>query len=477
MVEIKVSDRINTKQIICSLDQWLATCSIIVWIIGVFIVSLLAMIHRSIDYTVFSIHPMIYPHAYRLSLSFSICAIIIYFRKNRSNSLRIDPIIAAFGIVAIWIFVSSFATGSYDYFFHAQEVRGESAVIQASYFVILFPSAAIITDETKKNWLLRIILLLSIVLIIAAFVLWRTQTTSEYFLDWQPSFTSIYANTNYYGYMLSMLVPLSAAQFVGERSSFWRLLSLSLLVLNTFALVITNTMGAWVACFFSMVFLIIARKIIDKKIHYNTIIVSVVFLVCFVFAAQASSSLHERFGSTLTQEDLKIASSYEIVINISANDNFENGPVRDNFYNLFKDISEIMSGSDNSDNAGSGRWSLWKNAIKYIGEYPLFGIGFEGVLARELWSSMRSPRPHNEYLQYALFYGIPAGIAFFTGCFLVFLRAIKQKSTISTATLSALTGAFGYLVSASFGISLFYITPFMFMLLGMGCARKLPIPT
>lgn len=436
---MRALDGNKVKQLPKHLNQWLAACSIFAWIIGVAVVTAFAMIHKSIDYTLFEIHPQIYPRVLAISLFFSACAMLLSLKREGSSYCRSffsEPAVLLFGVVAVWIFFSAIATKSFDYFFYPQEVRGESAFRQAYYLLFLFPSAVIITDEDIKKWILRAFLLLSIPLFVAALVLWHTQNQSNYFPDWYPAFTSIYANSNYYGYMLAMFIPISASLFLEEKSSLWKRISLALLLLNLVALAINNTMGAWVAVVFSIAFLLIIRLITGETSGRRLIYASIAVLVCLVIAGIAVA------------------------------------PLRQSIIRLFSDVAEILSSSDNAGQAGSGRWAIWVSTIEYIRTYPLFGIGFEGVLVKEIGSIIGSPRPHNEYFQYALFYGIPAAIAYCAGCFSVFYRAVINKAIISKATITALTGAFGYLVSALFGVTLFYITPFMFILLGLGYAEK-----
>ena len=60
--------------------------------------------------------------------------------------------------------------------------------------------------------------------------------------------------------------------------------------------------------------------------------------------------------------------------------------------------------------AGSGRWRIWRGTVSLIGQRPLLGWGMEAIYVHDLTSITVSTRPHNEYLQYALFHGIPAAL-------------------------------------------------------------------
>ena len=83
----------------------------------------------------------------------------------------------------------------------------------------------------------------------------------------------------------------------------------------------------------------------------------------------------------------------------------------------------------------------------------------------------RDSRPHNEYLQYALFYGIPAALLYITGCFSVFLQDLRLEDRLDAMTFACLGAAFSYLVSAFFGNTIYCTAPFLFLFLGMGLVR------
>ncbi|MCR5098300.1 MAG: hypothetical protein K6B14_05055, partial [Lachnospiraceae bacterium] len=103
-----------------------------------------------------------------------------------------------------------------------------------------------------------------------------------------------------------------------------------------------------------------------------------------------------------------------------------------------------------------------------INNNPVFGLGMEGIRARGYWVYVGNARPHNEFLQYALFYGIPAGVLYFSGCLSAFLHDLKYKNELDGITVTFLVVAFGYLVSSFFGLTLYSTAPYLFITLGLG---------
>lgn len=154
------------------------------------------------------------------------------------------------------------------------------------------------------------------------------------------------------------------------------------------------------------------------------------------------------------------------VILIGANTGHWN--LRQEVVTLNKDIEALSTATLQScQNIGSGRGKLWINGIKFALERPLFGYGPDnlGYLYEALGIS--NDRPHNELIQFAASLGIPAMLFYVGGLFVhlwSFIKGIKQLSPL-TIGLYVIVG--GYLVSSLFGNTMFYTTPYFFMILAL----------
>ena len=421
------------------LSFWAAFFCIGIFIISPFIVGILCLFHHSVDYTIFA-HPLIIDYfIWPLSAVAGLTAIVTYLIKRKASVnnlfswLKNNPVCLYFFCHAIWMFISTCVNGwnQYCLFGDSNHLRFETIFMQFGYFVILFSSSLLINDKNKKIFLIRLHEAVSFFLSIAAFILWKTQINSLFY-QWKPGVTAIFSNINYYGYYLSVSIPLSAAMFVEEKKDIWRIFSVAAITTNTIALAYNNTMGGWVACTAAIIFMIIAHIIVEHKPNRQVMYAASVYFLCLIIFGYLSGNLVKNFSS------------------------------------LFSDMFNIAAQAPSSDRAGSGRWLIWKRCLKLISESPLFGIGFEGVCVRELLEFAKNSRPHNEYLQYTLFYGIPSGIAYLAGCISVYFRALHNRANLNSMTLVCLVAAFGYLVSAFFGLTLFATTPYLFIFLGMG---------
>lgn len=134
-------------------------------------------------------------------------------------------------------------------------------------------------------------------------------------------------------------------------------------------------------------------------------------------------------------------------------------------------VGENTVETSKADSAGTGRWGLWKNTLKYISERPVIGWGIEGIAERlELDSGGLNNRPHNEFLQYAAFFGIPAAVLYICGLAGVFIHSWKKRFEIGKYSVACLSVAFTYIFSSLFGNTMFYTAPFLFIFLGLGFA-------
>ena len=141
--------------------------------------------------------------------------------------------------------------------------------------------------------------------------------------------------------------------------------------------------------------------------------------------------------------------------------------IENNFFILFKDTTKIVSNDETAGQAGSSRWKLWVTALDFIKNRPIFGYGPDSLGKPYEELNIKIDRPHNEYLQFAASLGIPALIFYLSALFLVFKRAFKNRKNISTNTIIALCSVLAYLVSAFFGNTMFYTSPYFFILLAI----------
>ena len=243
---------------------------------------------------------------------------------------------------------------------------------------------------------------------------------------------AVFHNSNHYGYYLAIVILSGFLMFAHEKNSFLRNFSGISAVIATILLIINDTLGAYLAVLFALILYVIYCTFIIKRDKLQSIGILGVFLfITFIMSFRYST-------------------------------------VFSNFLTLFNDIGEIVSDPLEADSAGSFRWARWKNTISHMGESPWLGFGVEGML-----NTYHIGTAHNEFLQYAAFFGIPASLLYIIACSMVLIRVFKKCKTMSNTTMLCFFVSIGYLASSFFGVAIYYTTPFIYIFLGLTYAEYL----
>lgn len=343
------------------------------------------------------------------------------------DSLRVYGFFLIFLLLMI---ISTFVNGFTDYALNGEIYRNESLFTYIKYFAVIFFSASLIKSGKLKRLILYTHLISGTIISVAAFVHNHIHTILQFCQN--DGVSAIFRNLNHFAYYLTTVILVSSVLFVLERKKVLKAVSLSVFVINSYVIIMNNTFGCYLACIAGMSFFLIIMRIMKRKTNFTAVLPLIIFIVLSI----AEGILY--------------------------------GNVLANFISTLFDMNSIVNDTETADSAGSGRWKLWTETVKYIGEAPLIGHGVEGIADR-LFEVANNTRTHNEYLQYAAFFGIPAALVYVAGVMCVFLNGLKNKMKLDICTIAAITAAFGYLVSAFFGNTMYYTTPYLFILLGLGC--------
>lgn len=265
--------------------------------------------------------------------------------------------------------------------------------------------------------------------------------------------SATYMNPNHFGYYLCMsimcLVGLFYTDLFREKSEGEKVLSkqgwffIISFTWQIYVLMINNTLGAYIAIVFAMIFLLIFCKIRFGKVGLIAwvpfVIVAVITLMSYL--GLISSIWGETVGQCIER--------------------------------LILDIFIVANHSEGFEQAGTNRMGLWIEALKLIPQRPIFGFGPES-LTGHFKDVNTYDRPHNEYLQMAVFCGVPALLMYLSALITLCVNRCKVLKTISPITIAVAGVVIGYLISAFFGFTIYYTTPYFFMFLGFvaGSAKK-----
>lgn len=397
-----------------------------------------------------------------LSLAAGLVAFILYLagKKRKAEKISAANNIPAvfFGLVCVMILISTIINGFTTDALKGDSSRGESIFSFLVYFLVFYLCTSLAGNTNLKKLLLAVFFIsntvVNVITLIDRFV------TPVFFLEYSDpdALSSVFYQFNHYGYFLMLAIMLSSALFVLSSKKSVRIMMIIYLAVNTFLLVLNTTFGCFLACVAGFVFMTVIISVRERKVSFMSLAAFAVFMtVCFVAGL--------RYHSFINEIGLLITDFRSVLNSVSEKADF----VPEGTENA------VPVSASAAENAGTGRWGLWKATIRYIMEKPLTGWGNEGIHDM-LWeeSNHLNNRPHNEYLQYAAFFGIPALafylcglLSFFAGVF----RRLRKSSDISVVFLVA---AFTYLVSAFFGNTMFYTAPYLFIFLGAAYERAAP---
>ncbi len=410
--------------------------------IAAFFISVVIELIKALTTTMSFDLEMYNPYAYTISYInviatvFGILAIFLYLlrlhfdHKLTKKHILNHPSILIFIILSIWIIITTAINGYTPYALHGTYYRNESLFTFLRYYLIYFMCGVIVTNK-QKDFLLHLLMYSSMILVFCNLLDYINMLNDQFMTLW----SSVFYNTNHYGYYLTIVCLVSMSYFLTNEHN---LKYLVIFCFNLIVLLFNNTFGSYLGVLIGLIFaLAVSFKVnLINKQRIITIAIIIILSTIFVKAINPLSS--------------------------------------GNFVTLSRDLSEITSDSQQSKAAGSNRWGLWLYSINKLNKKPstyLTGYGIEGI-SDQMQKDTGDSRPHNEFLQQIVFFGLPALIIYVAAIFLMYLRGYHNATLLSISTIVALIAAFGYLFQSSFGNTMFYTSPFFFSILGMAYDHK-----
>ena len=370
------------------------------------------------------------------------CVGILYVRGNPVRRILSDrrPLLW-FAAMSLLMLISAAVNGFTELDLHGDPYRKESLLTFISYGLFYSGCGTMIFREKTKRFLLRAFMLGSLAVTAVALPMHYGLYTINAFAVGRKegTLTAHFYQLNHYAYYLMLAVIVSLGLFLFEKKQVWRVTALVTLLVQTFTLVVNHTRGCFVSCVCILVLTWVVLRLTGQTQGKRLAAGTAAFL-----AASAA-------GYFVTPDSLQ-----RMVATVG-------------------EVYDVAVQNEAAGDAGTGRWTLWRCTVGYIAEKPLFGWGTEGIRDRLfLDSKANNNRPHCEYLQYAVFYGIPALLVYLGALTSIYRKAFRQRRSLSPMTVTALLAAAGYLVSAVFGNTMFYTAPFLFIFLGLGFRSDLP---
>jgi len=354
---------------------------------------------------------------------------VSYFKQN----LIKHPWNLAFFAMLVWSLLASLLADDLMLAFYGTFYRNDGFSTYCIYAAI-YCCAQINNSENLREKVLQYFILSSLPLCLVTILQYFNYSTEVFGIYYRERllsnmrYAAIFYNTNHYGYYLTMIIAVSAGLYFKSKRTLEHIFYIFIFTLNTWCLIINNTFG----CYLSIVFICIAGPLFLKK--------------------TAGKLSKTKYLIPLMLLILLTISSSQIVAN--------------NFLILSSDVKNIAAENSAAKNAGSKRWELWTNGVDMLKNRPIFGYGPENLGKEYLARGIDQDRPHNEYLQHALFLGIPALFLYLTTLFTILLNWLKNLPYLAAPAFVSGLAIIAYLFSAFFGNTMFYTAIFFFLLLG-----------
>ena len=241
------------------------------------------------------------------------------------------------------------------------------------------------------------------------------------------NWSSVFCNSNYFGLYLTISILLLAGLFCFSTKTM-RWLSFVALLLHLFVLFLVNTFSSMLAVFIALITLFILQNVRLKKFSFLSLLPLFAFVAISLIVQLFAQSYYSKYIGFF-------AEIKQLAIDIK---------------NIFTDYNSTLA-----DNAGTGRFKLFKESIKQILDHPLLGNGNTYT------------NPHSAFLQLAEIWGLPCLtllIISFIMSTIRFFNHFKSQSSLSIITFIAIEG---FLICSLFCSIMPHITPLFLMIFGV----------
>lgn len=335
-------------------------------------------------------------------------------------------------IMLIWSVFSCIASENIDISLNGTLYRKEGIVTYFTYCGIL-GCGYVIRNKKFTKYILEVFTISAAVLSILMLI--NSKSLNE--ILGLTKHSAVFLQFNHFGYYLCMSIMCVLLLFQIEKKSTPRLIfRITLFSIIVAALVENGSLGPYLAVVAGLLCSVILTIWINKLLLKRTLLLVGVF----------------------------------IIVTIAMN--IYNGHLYKDIWTLGGDVSKVMRESSDVDSAGTGRWILWRNGVRFISEKPVFGYGPDNLGEQYAKVNIGTDRAHNEIIQFAASLGIPAAVFYIIAMVNYFIGFLRIRKKVSTIEIGMFCTVVAYLVSSMFGNTMYYTSPFFFMLLGISSGME-----
>ncbi len=368
-----------------------------------------------------------------IGIYFLVFEIYKIFKNNKDKKKIIKELLPIIILIAylIWTLISCIFASNRQNAFYGTSNRKDGYITYLIYGGF-FASAFLISSDKIKKYLLNLFITIAVLnIVIINMTINNIQLLN--FFNYKGMQNGIFDNSNHYGYYLVLATMVSGILFITEKNKILKTLYAIAYLALVYNLILNNTFGCYIAVSATIIIFVI-YCIYNKKYRVFSIISILIFIIM----------------SCTIQADGK-----NIVLK--------------NSNELLNDTNSLINNKTQDTNwekAGSGRAKLWKYGIIIFLEKPILGYGAENLEAEYARYNIEQDRPHNLIIQLATTSGLPGLILYLSGIILILIRGVKKLKESNNIYLAAYFAVIAYLISAMFGNSMYYTSPYFFILLG-----------
>lgn len=359
----------------------------------------------------------------------------------------------------IWTLISCAFAKDTNKAFYGNSYRKEGYITYLIYGGF-FASAFLIKSSKIKKILLNIFLIVTISNI-AIIKLVHVNTDLVKYFYFNELNSAVFENLNHYGYYLLLAMMTACFLFIKEKKLWLKILYVLGYIILLYTLILNNTFGSYLAGAITLIiFLIYAIR--NKKYIKSTFSAILIFVILSCIVTQNGKNIAMNNFKMLFNDISKI-------LNITQEEKSDNKAEESNKETEENNKTEEINNKTTTkswEKAGSGRAKLWRYGLIMISQKPILGYGAENLEAEYAKYNVNADRPHNLLIQLATTSGIPGLLLYVSAIAIILFRGIKYLKVDDEVYLVAYFVTLAYLISAMFGNSMYYTSPYFFIFLG-----------
>lgn len=364
--------------------------------------------------------------------------LIKYFSctEDKKESLKNMLPILLFGIFMIWTLFSTAFSDNKTNALYGTPYRKDGYISYLAY-AGFFSLAFLISSSTMKKIIMNLFIgtsILNIVLLVIS-----NQGFCLKLLLIRDLQTTCFLNSNHYGYFLLLATVTANFLMVTSKSCWQKLIYLISYSFLLYFLILNNTFGAYLA--FIITLLIFLGYTLYIKKNRKIAIASIVLFLLISLCLPSTRSI--------TKEN--VTTFFSDIQHLFMLKNVESNKA------LIKDI----------ENGGSGRIKLWKYGFQFFMQNPILGYGPENLESKYQAVGIEQDRPHNLIVQLATTSGIIGLLSYLSAIGIILIRGLKTMDLENSFLVISFACVIAYMISAMFGNSMYYTSPYFFIFLGI----------